>query len=278
MNNILSRYRLRNTLVAVGLAVVGALLVFLYVANYRKDVQNGANLVNVYVAARDIPEGTDGASAVGNGYFEKESVFRRNVVDGAISSPNQIADLAAAQDILAGEQITVRQFHSVQQQGVLASISGNQRAMAIPGDANQLLVGVVNDGDRVDVLANIHYVLRPPAGSRFAQGGDLQRVASRVILRDLLVLRSPTSSGGGIGASGSGNSSILLAVSDSQAQKLLFAIKNGDWWLALRPVAKPSDSADSVETIESILGDGLGIRPIEQLTAGFGKESIGNGN
>ena len=124
------------------------------------------------------------------------------------------------------------------------------------------------------MLANINYVVRQPAGT--SSGGDLRRVASRVILRDLLVLRAPNaSSSSDIGAAQ--QSSITLALTDGEAQKLLFAIKNGDWWLVLRPVAKPADSPESVETIESILGDGLGAEGIDQLTSGYGEGSIGSG-
>ena len=204
MNGILSRYRLRNTLIAGGLALVGAILVFAYVASYRKNVQHGAKLVTVFVAARDIPEGTDGASAAGAKYMRKESVLRRNVVDGAVSNPNQVSGLAAAQTIFTGEQITVRQFRSAAQQGVLANISGNLRAMTIPGDDNQLLSNVVKDGDHIDVLASIKYSLQ---GNGAGNGGGFNRVAARVILRNLLVLRAPS------GASGRGinNSSKLHA-------------------------------------------------------------------
>src|SRR5262249_8665191 len=152
----LSRYRWRNTAIAGSLAVAGALLVLLYVASYRHNVQTGAKLVPVYVASRDIPEGTSGASVAGS-YLKKETVLRRNVVDGAISSPSQIATLAASGPILAGEQVTVRQFHPAAEQGVLANISGNLRAMTLSGDPNQLLAGVVADGDHVDVIANISY-------------------------------------------------------------------------------------------------------------------------
>ena len=276
MKGILLQYRLRNTLIAGGLAAVGAIFVFLYVVSYRNDVQRGAGLVTVFVAARDIPAGTDGGAVAGSGYLRKATVLRRNIVSGAISSPTQISTLAAADLILAGEQVTVRQFHSAAQRGVLASISGNLRAMTLPGQPNQLLAGIAQDGDHVDVLANIKYSLRPPAGSSAAAGGDLNRVASRVILRNLLVLRAPTTSSGGIG-SAANDKSVTLALSDSQAQKLLFAVKNGDWWLALRPVARPTDSPDSVETLESILGDGLGSTQIGQLTRGLGQGSISSG-
>ncbi len=274
MRGTLSRYRLRNTAVAGGLALAGALLVLLYVVSYRNDVQSGANLVQVFVASKDIPEGTDGGSIVGGGYLKKESVLKRNVIGGAISSPSQISDLAASHTIVAGEQISVRQFHSAAQKGVLANIAGNRRAITVPGDSEQLLSGIVNDGDHVDVLANIEFIVRPPGGAD-ASSGDLRRIATRVVLRDLLVLRAPgSSSSSGIGETS--KESITLALSDSQAQKLLFAMNNGEWWLMLRPVAKPADSPESVETIESILGDGLGQAGINQLTSGYGSQSIGS--
>ena len=60
MRLTLSRYRFRNTFIAGGLAIAGALLVLLYVTSYRDDVESGAELTEVFVAARDIAEGTDG--------------------------------------------------------------------------------------------------------------------------------------------------------------------------------------------------------------------------
>ena len=272
MQEMLSNYRIRNSLVAGGLAIVGALLVFLYISTYRKHVQTGANLVTVYVASHDIQAGTDGSTAASA--IHTESVLRRNVVGGAISKPGQITGLVTSQPILSGEQVTVRQFAPIAQQGVLANISGSLRAMQLPGDANQLLAGTVQNGDHVDVIANIHYSVHSSSG-----GGDtVGLVATRVILRNLLVLRAPANAGSkGIAGVQTGGTSITLAVTDAQAQKLLFVLKNGDWWLALRPVSRPSDQPESVETLQSILGDGLGPTQIGQLTNGLGKGSIGGG-
>ncbi|HET8527965.1 MAG TPA: Flp pilus assembly protein CpaB [Gaiellaceae bacterium] len=276
MNRLLPRYRLRNTILAAALALVGAIFVLLYVTSYRNDVQSGANLVPVFVAARDIPAGTDGGSIVGGGYVQKATVLRRNVVSGAISSLDQLSGLAAADAIVSGEQITIRQFHSAAQQGVLAGIAGNLRAMTVSGQPNQVLAGIAKDGDHVDVLANMKYTLRPPTGSALAGGGDQNQTAARVILRNLVLLRAADSTAsGGIGSSD--GSSVTLALSDSQAQKLLFAQQNGTWWLVLRPVARPADSPDSVETMQSILGDGLGQRQLNDLTNGYGRGSIGSG-
>jgi pilus assembly protein CpaB len=268
LNALLSRYRLRNALAAGGLALLGALLVLLYVVSYRNDVKKGADLVSVYVAARDIPEGTDGASTTGGGFLKKESVLRRNVVDGAISSPNQISDLAVGQPILAGQQITIRQFHSAAQQGPLANISGNLRAITIPGNDEQLLAGTVKDGDRVDVLANVKYIVK----------GTGNQVVTRIILRNLLVLKAPGSgSGGGLGGSSTNTNSITFALTDNQAEKLFFAVQNTTWALILRPVARPSESPESIETMQGLIADGLSSNKVSQLTAGQGSGSISSG-
>jgi Flp pilus assembly protein CpaB len=265
---VLSRYRVRNALAAGGLALLGALLVVIYVISYRNDVRNGASLVTVYVAARDIPQGLDGGTATGSRYLKKETVLRRNVVDGAISDPAQIANLTTAQTILSGEQISIRQFHSAAQQGVLANISGNMRAITIAGSPTQLLAGLVANGDHVDVLANIRYSLK----------GGGSRVVSRYILRNLLVLRAPSSSGGGsLGGPANDTSTVTFAVTDVQAEKLFFASQNTSWSLVLRPVAKPSDSPETVQSLQNLVAAGLNSSQVSELTAGQGAGSISNG-
>ncbi len=263
LNALLSRYRVRNALVAGVLALVGALLVVAYVTSYRNSVTHGAGLVAVYVAARDIPEGTDGATAASAGYLKRETVLRRNVVSGAISNPSQIANLAAAQTIFAGEQVTIKQFRSTAQRGALADISGNLRAITITGNNNQLLAGIVKNGNRVDVVANLKYSV-----------GGHDHVVTRIVLRNLLVLDAPSSNGGGgLGAAGQSNS-ITFAVTDEQAAKLFYTTQNTSWSLLLRPVARPADSAGVAETIKGLVSGGLSQQQISQLTSGQGIGSV----
>jgi len=50
-------YRIRNIAVAVGLALVAALLTTFYVANYKRHVRQTESTVTIYVAKRDIPPG-----------------------------------------------------------------------------------------------------------------------------------------------------------------------------------------------------------------------------
>ena len=260
----MTRYRARNIGIAVALAAGAAILIAIYLGSYRNHVDKGVDLASVYVASHDIQEGSNGSSLTGA--VKPAKVLRRSVLDGAISDPTQLAGLIAAQKISAGEQITTRQFRPLAQEGVLAKLKGNQRALVVPGDARQLLAGVAKAGDRVDVVANIHYTVKR------ASGDEVRRVASRVILRDLRVIEAAGSVNGGVNSGTT--TSITLAMTDNQTQKLFFAMKNGEWTLALRPVSKPNDSPESVETIESVLGDGLRFNQMLQLTGGESPRSL----
>ena len=58
-------------------------------------------------------------------------------------------------------------------------------------------------------------------------------------------------------AAGRNQLSVLLAVSDTQVQKLFHVQRHGEWTLQLRPVVDAVDSPESMETNLTILRDGL---------------------
>jgi pilus assembly protein CpaB len=249
-------YRVRNIAIAVALGLVAALLTSLYVTNYERNVRSGEENVSVYVAARDIPSGTSGADAARRGMLEQTEVVRRSVVPGAISKPAQLDGLVATQTVYAGEQVTTRRFASPAERGVRAQLTGVQRAVSVPGNSQQLLVGTLKDGDRVDVVASFTH----PEGSN--------KHFSRIILRDLRVLDAPVSGAASekLATRSSGSHAALLAVTDVQVQKLYWAMKNGDWHLELRPPVKAADSPENVESSRSLLLEG--VRPVELGVAG----------
>jgi pilus assembly protein CpaB len=262
-------YRVRNIGIAVALALVAAFMVAFYVSNYKRNVQAGESDVTVYVASQNIPEGTAGGDVLDSKWLQSQEVARKNVAPGAISDPSQIEGAVATQPVYAGEQLTTLRFQSDAKRGLRAELSGNMRALQVPGDGNQLLMGVLKEGDHVDVVASIKYkFVNFPKQQQDAGNGE-ELVASRVVLRDLLVLRGPeTASSDQKLTSPDGGESAILAVSDSQAQKLFFVMKNGDWSLQLRPATDASDSPESVETVGSVLGDGLGPAQLRQLVFG----------
>jgi Flp pilus assembly protein CpaB len=243
-------YRIRNIGIAVALAIVAALLTTFYVTNYKRTVQHGEAKVPVYVATKDIALGTPGSDVANGKLLKVEHVARRSVVPGAISQPSQIEKLVAVEPIYAGEQISTRRFLTPQEQGVKAQLKGNMRAVSAPGSATQLLNGTLKDGDRVDVVGT--WLMPEQSGNH----------VSRVLLRDLLVLRAPETNTVQSKLTSNANEpfSVMLAMTDSQATKFWWVVNWGEWTLSLRPVRDPSDSPEEINNSKTNAHDGLNAR------------------
>jgi Flp pilus assembly protein CpaB len=265
-------YRLRNIGLAIALAAVAVLLVFYYVAQERGRLQEDQELVSVWVATKDIPAGTAGAELQSGGYVEEKEVERAALSSSALLDPEDVTGKVVVNQIYKGEQVNVLRFRSESQRGVRAQISGNLRAIEVPGGRQQLLAGTLQAGDHIDIVATIKY--------KFVNFGDVpegtsneELTATRVVLRDILVLRPPQSTtvARGISEGGPNQSlSALLAVTDAQSQKLHFVTRpdGPEWTFALRPPADSADSPESVETVATVLLDGLKGQQIAVLVPG----------
>jgi Flp pilus assembly protein CpaB len=250
-------YRVKNITIAVALALVAALLTSFYVTNYQRNVRKDETNIPVWVATRDIPAGTSGADAERKSMLKKSEVVRRNVVPGAISNPDQVADLVTAQPIFAGEQVSTRRFSTPSQRGIKAQLVGVQRAISIPGDKNQLLAGTLRAGDKVDLVATF--------GVKVVQSGEENKF-TRIVLRDIEVLRAPA--GGTVGSSkidaDSDDLAVMLKVTDTQVQKLHWVFTAAEkWHLELRPATESADSPENVESVYSVLREGVSPKQLQ---------------
>src|SRR5438093_3167193 len=231
-------YRIRNLVTAIGLAALATALTALYVTGYKGRVNRGEQLVSVLVASKEIPAGTAGAKAAG--YVKSQTVLRRSFAEGAVTNLTAIRGLVAPQTIYPGQQITTKLFVAPSAQGPRGGLSGTVRLMAVPGDPDQLLAGVLQAGDHVDVIAAL-------------KGNGLgSNSSSRILLRDLRVVTpgEKPKSGGLTGSHG--GTSVVLALTDLQAQELFYAMKNGDWALALRPPVGASQSSAGATTAKTL--------------------------
>jgi Flp pilus assembly protein CpaB len=240
-------YRIRNILVAVGLALVAMMLTLFYVTNVKRSVQKDASAVSVYVAAHDLQPGTAGAEIVKAHDLRLVQVPRKDVVPGAISSPSQVDGQVLAAPVYQGEQVTLRRFSDVAAQGIRAQLKANMRAVQVAGSPTQLLAGTLQAGDHVDLVANLRL-----------QSNSATATATRIVLRDLLVLTGPSDGGLGKVSSPGTSASVIVEVSDTQVQRLFFVLQNADWTFELRPVVNATDSAERVETVDSVLNEGVG--------------------
>jgi Flp pilus assembly protein CpaB len=232
--------RIRNLALPSVLAALAVALTLVYLAQAGTRKSPPQTGVGVYVATRDIAAGTAGSAVAGA--LKLVHVPASAVVPGAVLNPAGLAGRIAADPIYRGEQLSFHRFVDLQQQGVLARLSGRMRAMQIAGDANQLLFGTLRTGDRVDVVAS----LKTP---------EKQVPYGRTVLRDVLVVSAPSARS----SSQSGGTNVytaMLQLTDAQAQTLFFVTRNGDWSLVLRPMVRGADGADFVDSMRSVLQEG----------------------
>jgi Flp pilus assembly protein CpaB len=248
-------YRLRNIGLAIALAAVAVLLVFYYVAQERGRLQDDQELVPVYVAAKDIPAGTAGADLESNGYVEQTEVERALVAPGALLDTKDVSNRVVVDEIYKGEQVSQLRFRSESARGIRAQLTGNLRAVQLPGSEHQLLSGTLQAGDRVDVVGT------------FEVPESIEHHVTRVLLRDILVLEGAKQADTTSKISQGPNQqlSVKLALTDAQEQKLHWIDSEGEWTLVLRPPADSADSPESAENWETLLTDGLTKAQIERL-------------
>jgi Flp pilus assembly protein CpaB len=264
-------YRVKNIGIAVALAALAAILTSVYVVNYKRHVQNGEDKIPVYVAAKDIPAGTSGAEVIDQHMLKKVTVPKKAIVAGAISSPDQLSQYIATQDVYQGEQVSTRRFAPPKEQGIRAQIKGTQRAYQVEGDQHQLMAGTLKAGDHVDVVGTWG-IKNPGQGSNSEDA-----IVSRVVLRDLLVLTPAEANAGSSAVTSSSQQSafVQLRMTDAEAQKMIWIQKNSEdngagWHLALRPPNGSLDSANTYMDSALMLFDGPGRRP-PAWAANFGR-------
>jgi Flp pilus assembly protein CpaB len=254
-------YRAKNIGIAVALAALAAVLTSVYVVNYKHHVQNGENKVPVLVAARDIPAGTSGADIIDRNMLKKETVPRKAVVAGSISSADQLSQYIATADVYQGEQVTTRRFAPPREQGIRAQIKGTQRAYQLEGNQHQLLAGTLKAGDHVDVIGT----WCTPGDT----GSEQCLAVSRDVVQNLLVLTAPaapTTGGNAALAASQDAASVQLRATDFQTSKILWLQKNSvdsgnGWHLALRPPTGSLDSPNVLQDWHTLELPGPGRRP-----------------
>jgi Flp pilus assembly protein CpaB len=240
----------RGGTVALGgaAAVMAAFVLLLYLNQYRSSVSADSEPVTVLVARTLIEKGMPGDVVGLNRLFQSDEAPKSQVKDGAITDPSTLRGRVAVEDIYPGQQLTVADFAGTTD-AIGAKLAGKHRAIAVPLDAARGLVGRVEPGDRVDVLAGFN-VLGNSAGG---QG----RPVVKVMMQNALVLDAPAETAAGLAAAQTAN--VVLRVSRDQATEIAWAVDNGKIWLVLRPRAGAPPTRPGVATAESVL---TGVKPV----------------
>jgi Flp pilus assembly protein CpaB len=229
-----------SIILAVGAALLAGILLLVFASQYRNHVDEDAAPTSVLVARNLIPKGSSGDVVASDKLVTSTSFKGSQVKEGAVTDPAALKGRVAARDIYPGQQVTVGDF-TTGGTTVAAKLTGAERAVSIPVDQAHGLVGQVQTGDHVDVLAG------------FGQGGSgSDRPTLRTLIDDVTVLATPSGDGGS-GGVGEGASNIILRVNSDEATKLAFTADNGKVWIVLRPPTGASKTKPSAVSLQSLL-------------------------
>lgn len=236
---------------ALILATVATAGVFLYARGLEEDAQAGGTMVPVVVSKVDIPARTDLDQLIKDSQFTNIEVPQDAVVDGAVTSLDQMRGKSNSVAILAGEQIPVARISGTVPGGALAIPEGME-AITVSLDASRAVAGAIQTGDQVSIYSTFKGV-SVDASDTSATGGRAQESVTVVLVptAQVLTVYRPVSSGvlGDDEAQTQqlpGSVAITLALSLEDTQRFVFAMENGTTWLGLLP---PDAEGEPLEPI-----------------------------
>jgi pilus assembly protein CpaB len=239
--------RLIILLVAVVLAALGAAMVWLYVQNLQAGVDEEEEPTPVLVAQVPIGAGTTGAAAQEAASFTTIEVPAYAVADGAIADPAPILDQVALVPIAAGEQILTSKFGT----------PGEQQSFEIP--EGKLAASV-----QLSDPARVAGFIRPSSEVAVFVTVPVENVdQTRVVLPRIEVLATgqttvqsiTTTTGEGEQQTEQIPAAILtLALSQEEAQKLIFAQSQGQLYFGLLNDASQTE-VGAPTTIENLFAE-----------------------
>jgi Flp pilus assembly protein CpaB len=257
----------RGGTVAVGglAALMACAVLLLYLSSYRSSVNESDETVTVLVAKNLIEKGTPGDVVGLQELFQTSEASKSRLRDGVVTDPSTLRGRVAVQDIFPGQQLTTADFSSAVTNALGTKIAGAQRAMSIPVDTAHGMIGQLESGDRVDVIAGFNVQRIDRNGVPVGQGGQSRPVA-KVIVQNVVVFDAPRNgaSGGGAGST----SNVVLKVNAKQAADLAFAVENGKLWIVLRPRTGAQPAPPHLVTAETLL---FGVKPIAALKSFGGR-------
>ncbi|MDR6413622.1 RcpC/CpaB family pilus assembly protein [Pseudarthrobacter sulfonivorans] len=241
--------RLLGGIAALVLAVVGAILLFVYVQGAASRAQAGLEPVDILVVQEVIPAGTK-ASDLGT-KIRSESIPKSAVPEGALGSLSDLDGKVTAVDLQPGEQLLASRMIDPRElvPGTVPVPVGLEEVTFLLAP-ERLLGGRIEAGDTVTVFASFTSDENMPAGATVPAEVKGWKQSTGLLFHDVLVtavqkatpeteqsttteksVQMPT-----------GSAFVTVARSDSDAAKMVFGAEFGTLWLSKQsPASTKSD-------------------------------------
>lgn len=218
--------RLLGGLAALLLAVVGAVLLFVYVQGASARAQAGLEPVNVLMVIERVPAGTPASELAGK--IRSESVPKSAVPDGALASLDQQEGKVTAVGLEPGEQLLAARLIDPRDlaPGTVPVPDGLEEVTLLLSP-ERILGGRLEAGDTVTIYTSF----------------DKEDGQTGLLFHDVLITavqKAPSNSKNNSSSGSSepavempsGSAFITFARSDADASKLIYSAEFGKLWLA----------------------------------------------
>ncbi len=249
-------------LILATLATVG---VFLYSRGVKEEARRGGDLVTVVVSKVDVPANSDLNALINDGQFKTLEVPQDAVIKDAVTQISQLEGQRNSVFIFAGEQIPIGRVQGGEVPGGLLSIPEGYQAITVALDAPAAISGVLAGGDHVTIYATFTGVELVKLNKKFeplpgTSGQSAPHFDTTVTLvPDVQVLRviregaSEAVPGQLQDQSASSGLQVILALTPEDAQKFVFTLQEGVPYLSLLPPGEDGVQLDPLTWAKVIM-------------------------
>lgn len=222
---------------AVLIAAVGTALILMYVQGIDARAVEGQERVEVLAATEVIETGETFSDAQAAGKIDTIDVVREDMVTGAMSTADGLAGQVALATIYPGEQLLPQKFGEPGDEEVL-TIPEDKLAVSVQLTDPARVAGFVTPGSKVAIFLNAEPYLFKADGSK----QELPPVTSLLLPKVQVIGVGATSVQTKTTKDEDGEQTteevpktiLTVAVTQEEAEKVLYGAKNGELSFALR--------------------------------------------
>lgn len=245
----MARRRVTAIIAAVLLAIFGTVIILAYVNSQTDRALEGQQVVEVLVAAEEIPAGTSVSELGDRVGTEPVPVALRP--DSALRSLDQLDDsLVADANIQAGLPLVEGQFVQPSQAaaGSTDELGAGEQIIAVAVETQRAVGGRLARGDRVGVLISTGVESADQSGESSSDDGD----ATGQVLTNIEVVEVDGATiVDDAEAAADETLTVSLLVTTEQAERIVFGQEFGRLWLAKHGESAPVLD-DDIRTAEDI--------------------------